>query len=115
MGDVRTTTTTTVVLGKSTVLAYVLWFFLGTFGVHRLYLGRVGTGVLQLLLGIIGVITTFFLVGWFLLVVLWIWLLVDLFLIPGMVRSSRNSNALYHTVTSTTVVEETTNSPSSES
>ena len=33
---------------KSNVTALLLCFFLGCFGVHRFYVGKVGTGVLQL-------------------------------------------------------------------
>ena len=34
---------------KSWVVALVLCFFLGILGVHRFYVGKVGTGILQLL------------------------------------------------------------------
>ncbi len=55
---------------KSVGIAYVLWFFFGVFGVHRFYCGRVGTGILWFLTaGLLGI-------GW----------LVDMFLIPAMVR-----------------------------
>lgn len=66
---------------KSTGASYLLWFFLGGFGAHRFYLGRNGTAITQLLLLLLGWIP--FAIGW---VALGIWLLVDLFLIPGMVR-----------------------------
>ncbi|MDB4975766.1 MAG: hypothetical protein JWN48_4107 [Myxococcaceae bacterium] len=53
----------------SALVGYLLWF-LGVFGVHRLYFGKRTTGVLYFLtLGLLGV-------GW----------LVDLFLIPRMRR-----------------------------
>jgi len=56
---------------KSVALAYVLWFFFGTLGIHRFYLGKTITGVIWLLTG--GLL----LVGW----------IIDLFLIPGMVET----------------------------
>ena len=34
---------------KSKLVAAVLCFFLGVFGVHRFYVGKVGTGIIQLL------------------------------------------------------------------
>lgn len=39
---------------KSAGLAYVLWFFLGTLGIHQFYIGRAGRGAFYLLLGLIG-------------------------------------------------------------
>lgn len=55
---------------RSKVTAYLLWCFcfIGLCGIHRIYLGRIGTGILQLItLGGFG-----------------IWQLIDLFLIPEM-------------------------------
>ena len=44
---------------KSKGTAYLLWFFLGVFGAHKFYLGKIGMGVLYLLtLGLFGI-------GWF--------------------------------------------------
>ncbi len=54
---------------KSKGVAYLLWFFFGGLGVHRFYVGKVGTGILYLLtLGFFGF-------GW----------LLDLFLLGGYV------------------------------
>lgn len=61
----------------SVAAAYLLWIFLGILSAHRFYLGRPGSAILQILL-------YFVLVGF-------IWLLVDLFLIPGMVRDRQEA------------------------
>lgn len=61
---------------KSTGVAYALWFFLGILSLHRFYLGRPGTAILQIL-------SYFILVGF-------LWWVVDAFLIPGMVDKHRN-------------------------
>jgi len=65
---------------RSTGVAYLLWFFLGGFGAHRFYLGKTGTAVAQLIITIVGFFTLIP------LIVTGIWLLVDLFLIPGIIR-----------------------------
>lgn len=74
---------------KSTGVAYLLWFFVGWLGVHRFYLGKTGSGVAILLLTLIGWFTIAFLIGFAFLLVVGIWLLVDLFLIPGMIESDQ--------------------------
>lgn len=53
-------------------IAYLLWLFFGLVGVHRFYCGRIGTGLLWAFTGgLLGI-------GW----------IIDLFLIPDMVRES---------------------------
>lgn len=60
----------------STGAAYLLCLFLGAFGIHRLYLGEKGTGIVMLILGIT-------IIG---LIVSGIWAFIDLFLIPSIIR-----------------------------
>ena len=61
---------------KGFVAAILLCFFLGTFGVHRFYVGKIGTGILMLLtLGGFG-----------------IWTLIDFILI--VTSSFRDGNGL---------------------
>jgi TM2 domain-containing membrane protein YozV len=76
---------------RSVGVAYLLWFFLGGFGGHRFYNGRTGTGVALLLLTLFGLLLLLFGgVGVLLLVPVWIWVLVDAFLIPAWVRKHNN-------------------------
>lgn len=77
---------------KSMGIAYALLIFLGQLGLHRFYLNRPGTAIAQLLLGIIGWATVWFLIGFIPLTILWIWVVIDLFLTAGMVRSENTSS-----------------------
>lgn len=74
---------------KSVGVSYLLWLFLGGLGVHRFYLGRMGSGAVQMMLGLLGWLPLF--LGW---VVLGCWLLVDAFLIPGIARDENERLAL---------------------
>jgi len=60
----------------SVAVAYLLLLFLWPFGGHRFYLGRIGSAIIMVLLSltIIGLVITA------------IWTVIDLFLIPGIVR-----------------------------
>jgi Predicted membrane protein len=60
---------------KELWVTYALWFFAGTLGLHKFYLGKVGWGIIYLF--------TFglFFIGWF----------VDLFLIPSQVRRANET------------------------
>jgi len=61
---------------KSMGVAYALWLFLGLLSLHRFYLERPGTAILQIILNclIIGLL----------------WTLFDAFLIPGMIRQQQD-------------------------
>lgn len=62
--------------GKSMLVAYVLWYFLGLFGAHRFYMYRIATAVVMLVLSltIFGMVVTF------------IWWVIDAFLLHGWVK-----------------------------
>lgn len=59
---------------KNLVLAYALWFFFGMFGAHRFYLGKIKTGLVYLIV---------MLLGWALLgipyIILGIWWIIDIY------------------------------------
>ncbi len=55
---------------KSTLTAYLLWFFLGFLGIHKFYVGKTGMGILYLFTG------GLFGIGWF----------IDLFTLAGQVN-----------------------------
>lgn len=79
---------------KSIGVAYLLWIFLGGFAAHRFYLGKTGSAVAMLLLSLVGWLTLFVYVGGLFLAILGIWLIVDAFLIPGMVRADAEQKRL---------------------
>jgi TM2 domain-containing membrane protein YozV len=61
----------------STLIAYLLLLFLGFISAHRFYLGKPGSAICQ-------IISYFFVVGW-------VWLFIDLFLVPGMIKTRTDS------------------------
>ncbi len=62
---------------KSTVAAALLSLFLGMLGIHRFYLGRVGTGLFMLFLTIVGFLTTSLLFGFGILAFVGVWDFID--------------------------------------
>lgn len=67
------------VSSKSKVAAILLAFFLGSFGVHRFYLGHTNSGVTMLVLTLIGTILgSCLIVPLILLFVTWVWAIVDI-------------------------------------
>ena len=91
---------------KSVALAYVLWFFLGTVGIHNFYIGRSDRGLVELILCFVGSI--FLGVGYsfpahsnslvtlmaFGIACLFVWTLfwlIDLFIIPSMIKKYRDN------------------------
>ncbi len=57
---------------RSVFVAYVLWFFFGLLGIHRFYCGKAISGLIWMFTG------GLFFIGW----------IIDIFLIPGMVRDA---------------------------
>lgn len=66
---------------KSLALTLVLWFFLGSLGAHRFYLGHNKSAAVMLILVIIGWLTAALAIGFVFLLAVGIWLIVDLILI----------------------------------
>jgi TM2 domain-containing membrane protein YozV len=63
---------------KKKLPAFLMCFFLGCFGIHRFYVGKIGTGVLQLVtLGGLG-----------------LWALIDLIMIPFNSFTDKEGNKL---------------------
>ena len=66
---------------KSPVAAYLLWFFLGSFGAHRFYLGRKGSGFGMLGLCLGSLVLSAVVIGLIGYPILFCWWVVDAFLI----------------------------------
>ncbi|WP_373456295.1 TM2 domain-containing protein [Rhizobium sp. L1K21] len=90
---------------KSVGAAYVIWLFLGGLGVHRFYLGRTGSGTAILILMILGWLTIALGVGLVFLFVVGLWVLIDAFLIPGMVN--QHKDAVRQRLTTQALVQQT--------
>lgn len=71
---------------KSVAAAYVLWFFLGMFGAHRFYCGATGSGAAILVLTMASLVLSVVGIGLVLILVPAVWVMVDAFLIPAMIR-----------------------------
>lgn len=75
---------------KSPLVAYLLAILLWGLGVHRMYLGRWVSGLVMLAMTGLGLLTAPILIGWPLLALVWVWAVIDLFLIPGMIRDDKD-------------------------
>lgn len=61
---------------KTLGVAFAFWFFLGIFGAHRFYLARTTSAIFQ-------IVSVIFIVGL-------VWVLIDAFLISGMVKDEED-------------------------
>lgn len=75
---------------KSVIVTYLLWFFLGWFGIHRFYVGKWISGFILLALTLVAGATYWIFIGMVLMAVPGLWWLIDALLIPGMVREYNN-------------------------
>jgi TM2 domain-containing membrane protein YozV len=71
---------------KNAGIGYILWFLFGLFGAHRFYLGKILSGVIQLVLGILALLT---ISAPFLFCIWAIWWVYDALVMPGWI-STRN-------------------------
>jgi len=78
------------VSSKSRVATSLFAWFLGSFGAHRFYIGKSGTAVIMLVLGILGWATIWIVgLGLVFLIPVWIWALIDfIFAVSGNMRDS---------------------------
>lgn len=74
---------------KSPFVAYLLAILLWGFGAHRFYLGRYLSGAIMLALWGLGWLTAPILIGWIPIAFVALWMVADLFLIPGMIREDQ--------------------------
>lgn len=76
---------------KSRLVAAVLCWFLGLFGIHRLYLGKTGSGTAMLILGLLSLATAIFAIGLPGLIVVGVWAFIDFILIIiGKMKDGQN-------------------------
>jgi TM2 domain-containing membrane protein YozV len=80
---------------KSLIVAYLLWFFLGYGGVHRMYLGRWISGLLMLLIFGVSTLLSLVYIGFVGLGFIFLWWLLDALLTAAMVRGHNARLAAY--------------------
>lgn len=66
---------------KNVIIGLVLGLLFGGFGVDRFYKGDIGLGVTKLALLILGYATVVLYVGIVFLIIVWVWVIVDFFLV----------------------------------
>lgn len=70
-----------------TLLCGIIGLVFQIAGIHRLYLGKYGTGVTMLVLSIVGWLTSWLVIGFVFIGVVWIWSLIDfIFAVVGKMK-----------------------------
>lgn len=72
---------------KDPVAGFLLWWFLGTFGGHRFYCNRPGSGAAMLVTTIVSIPLCYVCVGFITLAGILVWWVVDAFLISGWIQA----------------------------
>jgi len=75
---------------RNVVLAYLIWFFLGYGGVHRMYVGRWISGFIMLAIFGASLLLTLVFVGYIGLALITVWWAIDALLLAGMVHQYNN-------------------------
>ncbi|MBY5035205.1 TM2 domain-containing protein [Streptococcus gallolyticus] len=80
---------------KNPMIALLLSIFLGEFGVDRFYAGPKEMGIAKLALLVISFITLFILIGFVLIIGVYVWKVVDWFLIMGATRQANFERLMF--------------------
>ena len=73
---------------KDIGIAYLLALLLGGFGAHNFYAGNTAAGVIQLVLTVLGVLTSWLAIGFLFIGAVLVWVIVDLFMLPSYIRQA---------------------------
>jgi len=71
---------------KDTLVAFLLWWFLGLFGGHRFYCNRAGSGAAMLIISLVSVPLCYVCVGFIGMLAIAIWWIVDAFCLPAWIE-----------------------------
>ena len=82
-------------LNDSWLTILLLSIFLGGFGAHQFYAGKGGKGAAMLVLSLVGWITSWLIVGIFVLIGVFIWQIIDIVNIATQKFSDGNGNIYY--------------------
>lgn len=74
---------------KSIGIAYLLWFFFSSLGIHRFYIGDKSGGLWMAGLFIVGLMTTWLIVGFIPLFIVGVWAFIDVFRIPTLIENAK--------------------------